>query len=590
FQVFRTNTVPHGLISSNKLYGAGGNMLRLNIESDGKLLRAYRELATTYTGGEVWIMATVRSQYGTQDIENKMFGIQLTSDASDPGGNIFASFGKLKGDTANHNPPSPYYSDYLQIDTSTGANGRPGGTGRNWSSYVLKDSGHASNRNNDGCDGIYTLVAKYDIGTKTLRVKAYYVANAGDITSDPSTTGALAPNKAPPADGDFNCSVTLTSKKNLAGIILLGYGYNGTLDFDEIRVGDSWESIVGTTPKPPKPAEWFTAAVDGKEMVRLAWRTQGAGTVGGIEYDEPDEVVILDKSVDAEYTEAELGLKDNAVNETAGNAKVVYRGPVAATTTYNLEHVVKDGTTHRYMLFLKHSSTYSTGVEATYTPAGTAAVLEAYGETEYVNPFSYTNQTAAGTTWLGGHGFEDSGSASGYFYWTKGGDDRTWEAVKPSQVVVATSITDPADNYRTSAGNVLHANLAADGTEGWVERQLTGDPWYSGSGDTMYVAFRMAYAYGDNANRWAGLKLVSSDNETVFVGKAGGDHWYTLGISAKDSKSAGETTAWAGATDSKGYYESGTTHADRSYLVVAKIRKTSGDYAEVWANAYKPVG
>ena len=273
FQVFRTNTVPHGLISSNKLYGAGGNMLRLNIESDGKLLRAYRELATTYTGGEVWIMATVRSQYGTQDIENKMFGIQLTSDASDPGGNIFASFGKLKGDTANHNPPSPYYSDYLQIDTSTGANGRPGGTGRNWSSYVLKDSGHASNRNNDGCDGIYTLVAKYDIGTKTLRVKAYYVANAGDITSDPSTTGALAPNKAPPADGDFNCSVTLTSKKNLAGIILLGYGYNGTLDFDEIRVGDSWESIVGTTPKPPKPAEWFTAAVDGKEMVRLAWTT-----------------------------------------------------------------------------------------------------------------------------------------------------------------------------------------------------------------------------------------------------------------------------------------------------------------------------
>jgi hypothetical protein len=559
-------TTYYGLVGSNRLYGAGGNMLRFAMDTDNANLavRARRQLETPISGNSnAWIMVTMRTSAGAGN--NGMFGVQLMSGSSHT--TVFASYGKMVHQ----------YSDQSCLSLATtvnSGNGIPSG-GTVWPSRFYDGLPYKFDDNST-----YTMVAHYNTGSGAFKVKVYYT---------PSTT--FPTTMAAPTEWDID--TTLDSHPQLAAIMLLGYGKCGNLDFDEVRVGTSWKSIVGSEPLAPNPVPSATATVDGKEMVRLAWAWPADRTVTtseGTETVSADGVVILEKDADADFTQTEVdALLGAAVGTSVTREGVTARKLYDGTGT-ELEHVVKDGTTHRYVFYSYAGSEFAAGTAPTYSPAGTAAVLESYGATEWVNPFSYTNATAAGSTWQGGHGFEDSGSASGYFYWTKGGDDRTWEAVKPSQVVVATSITDPADNYRTSAGNVLHANLAADGTEGWVERRLTGDPWYSGSGDTMYVAFRMAYAYGDNANRWAGLKLVASDNKTVFIGKAGGDHWYTLGISARDSAGAGETTTWAAATDIKGFHEDNTDYADRSYLIVAKIRKTSGSYAEVWANAYKPVG
>ncbi|MBP5788480.1 MAG: hypothetical protein J6Y19_11780, partial [Kiritimatiellae bacterium] len=560
-------TTHYGLVGSNRLYGAGGNMLRFAMGTDNANLavRARRQLETPISGNSnAWIMVTMRTSAGSGN--NGMFGVQLMSGSSHT--TVFASYGKMVDQYSSQ-------SCLSLAKTINSGNGIPSG-GTVWPTRFYDGLPYKFNDNST-----YTMVAHYNTGSGAFKVKVYYT---------PSTT--FPTTMAAPTEWDID--TTLDSHPQLAAIMLMGYGMCGNLDFDEVRVGTSWKSIVGSEPLAPNPVPSATATVDGKEMVRLAWTWPADRTVTtpeGTETVSADGVVILEKDADADFTQTELdALLGAAVGTSVTREGVTARKLYDGTGT-ELEHVVKDGTAHRYVFYSYAGSEFAAGTDPTYSPAGTAAVLESYGATEYVNPFSYTNATAAGTTWQGGHGFEDSGSASGYFYWTKGGDNRTWEAVKPSQVVVATSINTPADNYRTSAGNVLHANLKADGTEGWVERRLTGDPWYSGSGDTMYVAFRMAYAYGDNANRWAGLKLVSSDNETVFVGKGGGANWHTLGISAKDQKSQrDETTTWAAATDIKGFHENSTDYADRSYLIVAKIRKTSGSYAEVWANAYKPVG
>ena len=545
-----------GLLGTNKLVGAGGNMIHFDMFATDRTNRVYRRLATPITNGTAWIMATVRAQYVGDD-DNKKVGIQLTSRSDDPGAGIFASYGKLQW---------RYSSEpRLQIATNV-VNSMPGGGGIAWSgetgdyTYNLADFGTGAGHQNSS--GAHTLVMKYDIDNKTLYLAAF--SNVAAIASG----GALAPTNPPPTT--WAAKKTMDSAPALSGIILLGYGYNGNVDFDEIRVGTAWEDLVGKQTDPPQEVNAAEAWTDGKELVRIAWQYKGAATIGGVDHPLADGVKIYAKEGDGGWLEI---YKGKGTNDT-----------VAANAWSRWDHVVAPGSTHQYRVVAYASSKYADPVTAVNRDARPSTVLETglYGATEYLDTMSYTNNTGFATGVMkGGHGFGDDPSA-----WTLQGDNTAvWTNVNPETAQAAVYITNAVLGARLPAGNVLKATLG-DLQKAGIERHLGGDAWCGGAGQAFYVAFRMAYQWGNTAGRRAGMRITDTNLKYVEIGKAlGNDPGYTnrFGVTATADGSS-YSTGWAAVADSmRGFGDSSKTNA---FLVVAKIYWTAAGRADIRAVHY----
>ena len=541
----------YGLVGSNKLAGAGGNAIRFTM-GDGSALRLARALSAPVDEGEVWIMFQVRSQYGG-DSDDKMFGMQLSTgtDATTAGGGIFASIGNMKYRYGDGDARAPR----LQIDTSVDASW-PGGSGINWDEaatgytpYELKDTGNQGS-------GTHTVVIKYDVDAKKIYAAGIYTTSAETIANN----GPLAPNSAPPA---FHCEATLSSKKTLGTIILLGKGNNGSLDFDEVRVGGSWQDIVGKETEAPFPVTGATAWADGNELVRISWTYADAGrdTTAGVDRPLADGVKIFAKEGDGGWAEIYKGKGTNAT--------------VAAGEASRWDHVVAPGSTHQYKVEAYASAKTAPAVNAQLRgsdPALYSVTTGSYGSGEYVNPFSYTNWTVASTAegrrWIGGNGFGEN-------YWAPGsGSAGTWSIATPEEAREAVHITNAVTGARLAAGNVLKA-VVGDGETASIDRTLDGDAWYGKAGQTFYVAFRMAYQWGDNGGRQAGLRLTDDSGKYVQFGKARGDdegYKHRFGVTASPN-GTGYTSGWSTSGDDMNGYgnASGAAYVNNAYLVVAKV-------------------
>lgn len=493
-------TGAYGLLGSNKLYGAGGNMVRFTMTADSRKLRARRMLAEPMTSGKAWIMVTLRSQYGG-DSADKMYGFQLMSGRNSA--DIFASLGKGKY-LYGGNPR-------IQIDTSKDGSGFPAGTAIAWgSNYDLADSGH-------GNAGPHTLVACYDLDTGALKLTAFYTPDTTFPVDMPEPTS-------------WQCTTTISGKPQLAGILLMGYGYNGNLDFDEVRIGPTWESLIGGGMTPPNPVSVFTATPDGNELVRLDWALPGGSTnvVDDVTVVTPPAagVVILDSATAFTGAEELIEGKTYRLGETVGSAKVAYAG--GGTTA---DHVVEPGSMHFYRAFAYSGSmVYTNGFNAT---TEYPAVMGTYGAREFVNPFSYTNGTWNSTTdatdtWRGGNGFLDAGATAPH-YWSvvNGHYDMKLPEWRPGYEQTMPHFHD-VTGYPARKGNLVMAR--APGNNGYVKMRRDLGRVVSAADTNFYIAFMMAYEY-EGPNKWAGLSLLDSDGvEKAFFGKGHGADYSTLNV------------------------------------------------------------
>ena len=561
----------YGLVGSNKLAGAGGNAIRFTMTDASRKLRLARALSAPVADGEVWIMFQVRSQYGG-DNDDKMFGMQLSTgtDAATAGDGIFASIGNMKYRYGDGDARAPR----LQIDTSVDGSW-PGGSGISWDQaasgytpYELKDTGNQGS-------GTHTVVIKYDVGAKKIYAAGIYTTTAATIANN----GPLAPNSTAPT---FHCVATLSSKKTLGTIILLGKGYNGNLDFDEVRVGSSWEDIVGKETEAPFPVTSATAWTDGNELVRISWTYADEGT-------DTSVVPNVERPLAS-------GVRIYAREGTSGEWTEIYKGTgtneaaVAAGAGSRWDHVVAPGSTHQYQVVAYSSGKSAPAVNAVLkdsAPASYDVETGLYGETEYVNPFAYTNwatwSSESGRQWTGGNGFGDNA-------WTAGGAG-IWSIATPEEAQAAVHITNVVTGSRLAAGNVLKVVLG-DYETADIYRTLGGDAWCGKGGQTFYVAFRMAYQYGNGAGRQVGLRLTDSTGTYVQFGKARGDgegFQNHFGINAKPygDPSADYGTGWSNGgsaiDDIRGYHDAG---ANAAFLVVAKVNWSADNKANLRAVHY----
>ena len=578
--IVREGSWPYGLVGSNKLAGAGGNMIRFDMSNDTRRVRLHRSLATPADSGVVWMMVTLRSETGgTAETEDdgttmkKMFGVQLTSisDPADAGNGIFASVGNL----ARRYSSKPM----LQIDTSDNSSW-PGGTAITWdnggSGYELKDTHNQSG-------GAHTIVLKYDMtaSPRTLSAAAIYTPNVQTIANN----GALSPNSSAPT---FNCTTTISGTPDLAGIVLMGKGYNGKLEFDEVRVGNSWGSLVGKEPVAPFPVSTATATMDGKEMIRLAWTKPAAATdttvVPNVNRPAAEQVIVLEKNVNSAFTADQLAWKTHSQGEssTIGDAvvRVVYRG-----SGTEAEHVVLPGTSHRYAFYSYAEGVYAaSALEVSTDPSSHPLTMDKYGETEYVNPFSYTNSfevsgSGANTQWRGGNGFTNAGGNTVHFWATGDGENGTtanagtWVPVKPASAPAKMGTEIP--NYKASAGNVMKVSPAAN-TSASLGRTLAQD-WGGEAGKTFFIAYRVSYTHA-GINKWVGLKLIdnSGSHRGVFVGKPG------TSDSTKQNMLSIDPGGGLGIGFGNYALNAG---AGNAYVVVAKVQWTAADKVNVYAMA-----
>jgi hypothetical protein len=574
------SVIDGSLIGSNKLAGAGGNMVRYTMEDGSRYLRIYRPLETALSSSEVWIMATFRSRYGMDPSnpgEAKAVSVQLSDAKDNPSGgvyagddtHVFAQFGK-KASTDRH----------LKIWNS-------GGTAD--SSYTFDDWGHTSS------SGIYTMVAKYTRGDGNLRVKVYYNGGSGTISGG---DGELRPTAPEPGNATFHVTNNVGTH-NVASIFLMGSGYHGYLDFDEVRVGTSWADIVGKETEAPFPVTSARAWTDGNELVRIDWTYADAGTdtsvTPNLERPLAAGVRVIAKTGTGAWTAEELALAAHPAGTTAGDAVVIYEGKgtneaaVAAGGISRWDHVVAPGSIHRYAVAAYTGGKNAAAVEAVDrdNPGVYTETTGLYGETEYLNPFAYTNWSVASTTdgkrWLGGNGFGEN-------YWTPGGAG-VWSIATPEEAQAAVHITNVVNGSRMAAGNVLKVVLG-DYETADIYRTLGGDAWCGKGGQTFYVAFRMAYQYGNGAGRQVGLRLTDSTGTYVQFGKARGDgegFQNHFGINAKPygDPSADYGTGWSNggnaADDIRGYYDA---DADAAFLVVAKVNWSADNKANLRAVHY----
>jgi hypothetical protein len=271
-------------------------------------------------------------------------------------------------------------------------------------------------------------------------------------------------------------------------------GTPGNTYFDEVRISTNWAGIVQIAPSKPADPANATATVDGHEMVRLAWTKNGAGS----------DVMVLHKT--SAITTGPTDGTGYAVGNTIDGATVIYRGAATA-----LEHVVTPGSANVYKFYSVNSvNYYSTGI-------GASATMGTYLANEWVNPFSYTNDTAFSASMKGGQGF-------GANYWAA--NSGTWRA-RTNNAVATTDVPRFFDmtGYPPMAGNLAWVENPGNGSSATADRSLA-TPIDSG---TFYVAFMMAYQYAGGVNKWAGLSLTDgSGNEVAFFGKGHGANWNTL--------------------------------------------------------------
>ena len=368
----------------------------------------------------------------------------------------------------------------------------------------------------------YVVAGYYDWSAEKAYVKAYKIGSQAVPVDEPTAwdlTNTIA-----------SATVGWIDTIRLAAGAGSGYGTPGNTYFDEVRIATNWAGIVQVAPSKP---EWPTnqaATADGCEMARLAWTKNGAG----------NDVLIVHKT-SAITVDPTDGTGYGAGNTVDGGT-VIYKGSATA-----LEHVVSPGTTNFYKFYSVNAANYySTGVVAAVTNA-------AYGANEKVNPFSYTNGTALGSSMVGGQGF-------GANYWTV--DSGTWTVSTNYAAAVVDDVPKLLNmsNYPAMAGNLAYCTITSDGGVAKAQRSLAS----SVTTGKFYVAFLMSYQFR-GANKWAGLSLLNaSGTEKAFLGKGAGANYSTLGIGD------GSTTYWS-AYDMGQYYSSdGYGNTGNVYLVCGK--------------------
>ncbi|MGD9612726.1 MAG: hypothetical protein AB7V22_07465 [Kiritimatiellia bacterium] len=374
-----------------------------------------------------------------------------------------------------------------------------------------------------GSDNDYVIVGYYDWGTGQAKANAYKIGTAVVPTEEPSSWDVTHAESS-------NDVGTVNTIRLAAGEFGGGSGTPGNVYFDEVRVATNWSGLIGVLPTKP---EWPTnqaATVDGSEMVRLAWTKNGAG----------NDVMVVHKTA-AISTEPTDGTGYSAGNTIDGGT-VIYKGSATA-----LEHVVVPGTTNFYKFYsVNGANYYSTGVVA-------AATNAAYGSYEKVNPFSYTNGIALGSTTIGGQGF-------GANFWTLDSGSWTVQTNFPVAVVDDVPRFMDMDGYPAMQGNRVYASITSDGGVAKAQRSLASTI----STGKFYVAFMLSYQFR-GADKWAGLSLLNaSGTEKAFLGKGAGANYSTLGIGD------GATTYWS-AYDLGQYYSSDTFgNTGNVYLVAGK--------------------
>jgi autotransporter-associated beta strand protein len=368
-----------------------------------------------------------------------------------------------------------------------------------------------------GSGNDYIIVGYYDWGAAEAKARAFKIGTQAVPTDEPSTWDVTV-SKA-------SNTVGAVDTIRLAAGAGAGAGRPGDVYFDEVRIATNWSDLIGVLPTKPDWPTNQSATADGSEMARLAWTKNGAG----------NNVMILHKTT-AISTDPSDGT-GYSVGDTIDGARVVYKGAGTA-----VEHVVTPGTTNRYKFYsYSGANYYSTGVVASATNA-------AYSTYERVNPFSYTNDTAFGTSMVGGQGF-------GANYWVA--NSGTWKARTNNAVAVTDDVPMflDMDGYPEMAGNLAWVADPGNGGSATADRDLA-------SGVTtgnFYVAFMMSYQYY-GANKWAGLSLMNGGTEKAFFGKGGGGNWHTLAA-------GGDGTTYWSAFDLLPYHSSGGDTGN-VYLVV----------------------
>ncbi len=368
----------------------------------------------------------------------------------------------------------------------------------------------------------YVVVGYYDWAAGEAKAKAYQIGVQAVPTDEPSSWDVTV-SKASNSVGTVNAI-------RLAAGAGAGAGTPGDVYFDEVRIATNWAGIVLVAPTKPAWPTNQAATADGSEMARLAWTKNGAG----------NDVMVVHKTGPI-TTEPTDGTGYSAGNTIDGGT-VIYKGSATA-----LEHVVNPGTTNFYKFYSVNAANYySTGVVA-------AATNAAYGGYEKVNPFSYTNGIALGSTTMGGQGF-------GANFWSV--DSGTWTVQTNYPVAVVDDVPRfmDMDGYPDMQGNRVYASITSDGGVAKAQRSLASTI----STGKFYVAYMLAYQFR-GANKWAGLSLLNAGGtEKAFLGKGAGANYSTLGIGD------GATTYWS-AYDLGQYYSSDTYgNTGNVYLVVGK--------------------
>ncbi|HQQ04631.1 MAG TPA: choice-of-anchor D domain-containing protein [Kiritimatiellia bacterium] len=357
----------------------------------------------------------------------------------------------------------------------------------------------------NGAGNDYIIVGYYDWSAGEARAKAYRIGSHTVPTDEPSSWDVTV-SKASNSVGWVN-SIRLA-----AGEFGGGSGTPGDCYFDEIRISTNWAGLLQAAPSTPDDPSSQSATADGYEMVRLGWTKNGSGNSVLILHD--DSAIATDPTDGNSYS----------VGDSIGAAKVIYKGSDTAA-----EHIVEDGSDNYYKFYSYNGANY-------YSDGVTADVsMGSYASYENVNPFSYTNNTAFGTSMKGGQGF-------GANYWAA--NSGTWKA----QTNTGTATADTPkffdlSGYPDMAGNLAWVENPGDGGSATADRDI--DPAINSG--TFYVAFMMSYQYY-GSNKWAGLSLMNSGTEKAFFGKGSGGNWSTLAAVAEGTTywSAYDLAAFAG--------------------------------------------
>lgn len=551
--IARNSTYPYGLLTSNQLYGAGGNMLRLNMGQNNNdrtnRIQRYLKSSERYTEGKMWLMVTFRAQ--SLNSNTRTLGIQLLKGGTE--NDIFATIGK------------PWYLYSKEPRTAIDIGGSI-----TWdttaSPYVMwgTDDGH-------GSSSAHTMLVCYDLDTGTIKEKMYYTG--GGYVFEPDA----------PEPTTWNVTATIPEKHPVHSIVIqaqtAGAGYMGDVYVDEIRIGSSWESIIGGKPRPPLPVVEPVAEADGNELVRLKWQkpdgVAASGTAGTPEYVPPTPaaqgVLIVTNLADVALVDIE---RMEGKSFKVGDSLPALGGGVIGGVAVNsvgeyAEHVVLPGSVHQYTFFSYSSAyMYTNGVPATHIndPVSgdtTRLRMGVYGPTEYVNPFSYTNSHLAATApgnWKGGHGFGgDTGT---------GGDTAANSWIDSSgnwQIVTNPAVNDGPrfinlEGYPDATGNAIHGSGDAR-----IFRRFDKAYNAENTGGKFYISFMMAYE-AEGADSFAGLSLFNGATEKAFFGKGYGANYHTLAIAD------GNETRWS-SYNLHGYGRAGDGSGlskDNVYLIVGK--------------------